>query len=252
MQRCSRFVIYSQLHKHQEVPKMLLLFLLVLILSTYAYETPCSNTCYHEAEEECPKFNEREKCKLSQTTKNAVLCCHLTSDDVGANSTLLQNLPFNKSSIQKLHFRNVTAKEFYIKSLNTWRPCSLAITDGYIENVTGIFPRGTKLSCLNFSSNSILHFDKTLKYSIRLERLDLSHNNLSDIPYMKSSINITLDISNNKALQCTNLIKTMKQYQITFVNANKTTCLSSNTFSWFNTTEYVSLTKVEQFYEVNF
>lgn len=43
----------------------------------------------------------------------------------------------------------------------------------------------------------------------------------------------------------------MKKYRITFINANETTCLSSSTFSWFNTTEYVSLTKVEKFYEVN-
>ncbi|GJQ83264.1 hypothetical protein Trydic_g8858 [Trypoxylus dichotomus] len=226
---------------------MLLLLLLVFILSTCAYETPCSNECYHEAEDECPEFNDAQKCKLSQT-KNAVLCCHL-SDDIAINDSL-RNVPFNKSSIQKLHLRNVTAKEFNLKLLNTWRPCSLAITDGHIENVTGFFPKSTKLSCLNFSSNSILHFDQVFKYSPHLERLDLSHNNLSNIPSMKRRINITLDISDNKALQCTNLIDTMKQYHITFVNANKTTCLSSNTFSWFNTTEYVSLTKVHQFYEV--
>ncbi|KAK9709143.1 hypothetical protein QE152_g26792 [Popillia japonica] len=229
--------------------QMLLLVLLVLSVSTLASET-CPHECYYEAETVCNRYNDPVKCKLSPTSNSAVVCCHLTADEI--SNVLSSPYNFTKTKIQQLHLRNVTAKTFKIEWLNQWRPCSLAVTDGHIDEVKGQFPKTARSPCLNFSSNAILRFDNaSLKYVRDLEKLDLSNNSLSHIPSMRLGINLTLDISENKALQYDNLIDTMKRYNITFVNANKTTCLLLlDTSTWLNKTESVSLTEVEHYYEL--
>lgn len=99
-------------------------------------------------------------------------------------------------TILNLHIRNATLDVLNITSA-TWRHyISLAITDGYIGEVAGEFGKFTKISCLNFSSNSITKFaNRSLVNLFNLSVLDLSHNNLSVIPRFKKDGMVSLDVS---------------------------------------------------------
>lgn len=187
--------------------------------------------------------------------------------------------------IVELHIRNATLDELNVND-STWRRLisrlrSLSITDGKIGSVVGEFARLTTISCLNLSSNSIGKFgDRTLVNLFNLTILDLSHNNLTDVPRFKKEGNVTLDVSglyntalffsdcvspvfvrfenvrylffilDNKPLECSHLFDALKRSEINFKNKNETYCLSSKTFHWFNSTELVPLAQVESVYEV--
>lgn len=69
------------------------------------------------------------------------------------------------------------------------------MTDGHINKIVGELPKHTTISCLNFSSNGIQKFIKTgLLNAVNLSYIDLSRNNLTDVPKLKKDGNISLDI----------------------------------------------------------
>lgn len=78
----------------------------------------------------------------------------------------------------------------------------MSVTDGQIINITGMFAKHTAISCLNLSSNGILGFEKrSLVHLTHLNVLDLSHNNLQNIPHFKKG-HVLLDISGELKLLC--------------------------------------------------
>lgn len=83
--------------------------------------------------------------------------------------------------------------------------------------------------------------------------LDLSHNNLSNVPRFKKDGDFTLDISNNAPMFCTNLYEIKNgRPEIQFNNYNNTKCCVTNNFHWFNSTDFISLEEVERIYQVYF
>ncbi|XP_025836803.1 protein halfway [Agrilus planipennis] len=203
--------------------------------------------CFHEPPESCPSPEDRCRCKPLH--KHAVVCCNvnpflLTEGLACANVT-------TNGLVTELHIRNATLEVLNV-SLPTWKRLrSLSITDGRINRVAGEFGKLSHVSCLNLSSNSIAEFeDRALVNLYNLSILDLSYNNLSDVPRFRKEGFLTLDISENKPLLCTNLYDTFKKTDIRFNNKNNTFCLSSRTFHWFNSTEQVPFNQVETIHKV--
>lgn len=100
------------------------------------------------------------------------------------------------NNITALHIRNLTL-DFLDLSKSTWRMLSnMSITDGRIKRVGKDFGKHATVSCLNLSSNGIVEFeDRSLVNLYKLKMLDLSNNNLTEIPSLKKDGNISLDIS---------------------------------------------------------
>lgn len=75
----------------------------------------------------------------------------------------------------------------------------MSITDGRVDRIIGDFRRLSDMVCLNFSSNNITKFEdnRSLGSLHKLTTLDLSHNNLSDVPRFRKNGAISLDISGN-------------------------------------------------------
>ena len=99
--------------------------------------------------------------------------------------------------VEALHIRNASLTTL---NLEDWRKLKylryMTITDGQINSVTGEFAKHTSVSCLNLSSNGIINFEnRSLVNLYNLSFLDLSHNNLSDVPRFKKDGNVTVDIS---------------------------------------------------------
>lgn len=95
-----------------------------------------------------------------------------------------------------LHIRNATLDILNV-SLPVWQPLKLmSVTNGRINGVVGEFRTNASVSCLNLSSNGINNFeDRSLVNLDRLQQLDLSNNNISDMPRFKEKGHVKLDIS---------------------------------------------------------
>lgn len=71
----------------------------------------------------------------------------------------------------------------------------MTITDGNISRIDGEFAKHSRVSCLNLSSNHINAIeDRALRNLYNLSILDLSHNNLTEVPSIRKE-SVTLDIS---------------------------------------------------------
>lgn len=97
--------------------------------------------------------------------------------------------------VEALHIRNASLKSFNI-TLPAWRRLKyMSITDGQIQEIVGEFAKYSHVSCLNLSSNGIRKVEqRSLVNLYNLSYLDLSHNNLTDIPRFKKEGAVTLDI----------------------------------------------------------
>lgn len=59
----------------------------------------------------------------------------------------------------------------------------MSVTDGKIDKVVGAFSKHTSISCLNLSNNALNDIDRrSFVHLHNLSMLDLSHNNLSEVP----------------------------------------------------------------------
>lgn len=185
----------------------------------------------------------------------------------------------NFSSIEALHIRNATLESLNLER-NYWKTVDhLSITDGNISLVVGEFAKLTSISCLNLSSNGISKFEeRSLSNLYKLSVLDLSRNNLTDVPSFKKDGLFLLDISGllsfnkylikyyikyyiililcsisciyifypkeNEAMLCSKLYEFVRR-KLNFANKDKTTCLSSSNFVWFNSTDKVPFSQLE-------
>lgn len=102
--------------------------------------------------------------------------------------------------IESLHIRNATFKSFNLNDIQSvLRIRYVTITDGNISRIEGEFPKHSKVQCLNLSSNHINDIeDRALAPLYTLNILDLSFNNLTEVPSIRrgsSGSSVTLDIS---------------------------------------------------------
>lgn len=151
-----------------------------------------TNECFYKpGDDHCPSINEPRCRKLNCT--GAVLCCDVTNFQMVEGVGISKN---NLTSVTALHIRNATLDALNLTS-SLWRGLEfLSITDGQIKTVVGEFGKHTHISCLNLSSNGINEFiGRPLSNLYKLKFLDLSQNNLTEIPLFKMEGNVTLDIS---------------------------------------------------------
>ncbi|KAI5696980.1 hypothetical protein M8J75_003355 [Diaphorina citri] len=141
----------------------------------------------------------------------------------------LQMKPNEK--ITALHIRNISLVRLEV-NIPEWRYLmSLSITDGNITQILGIL-ESSHISCLNLSSNYIQETDPLLISELaNLVRLDMSNNNMTLVPTLSPSLlKFEIDLSNNKYINCSNILDMMRQVpgeQLRFDNRAQTSCCSS-------------------------
>nr|XP_023019303.1 protein halfway [Leptinotarsa decemlineata] len=209
-------------------------------------DSSCYQQCFHQPPEACPSSRSSCRCRQLPNCKRAAVCCdinNLTLED----ALLCGNV--TADGVEALHIRNATLDVLNI-SLPVWRRLRLrymTITDGKIKRVAGEFAKHSVVSCLNLSSNGIHKFERrSLVNLFNLSFLDLSQNNLSEVPSFKMEGAVKLDISANPSLMCASVEQTLNRSDILFKNENLTACLEPAGFHWFNTTESIKVSELKR------
>ncbi|KAG5863709.1 hypothetical protein JTB14_037304 [Gonioctena quinquepunctata] len=227
---------------------------LLLILPSWQMmpddDSSCYQQCFHQPPDACPNSNSFCRCRQLSNCKRAAVCCDVN------NMTLADALQcgnITADGIEALHIRNATLDVLNI-SLPVWRRLRLrymTITDGKINSIAGEFAKHSIVSCLNLSSNGILEFERrSLVNLFNLSYLDLSQNNLSEVPSFKMEGDVKLDISANPPMMCASLERTLNRSDIEFINENATGCVQPKQFHWFNSTERVDISQLKRLQEV--
>lgn len=101
--------------------------------------------------------------------------------------------------VKAIHVQNATLDVLNVTQ-PTWRRLKyMTITDGHIKRVSGEFNKLASISCLNLSSNGISKLNnRSLGNLFNLNHLDVSHNNLTEVPRFKMKGPVTLDISSKQ------------------------------------------------------
>ncbi|XP_044766431.1 protein halfway [Coccinella septempunctata] len=208
-----------------------------------------NNKCFHAPPELCPRADSPCRCHQLPNCSKAVVCCNVTSFQL-VEGLACANV--SDGNVTAVHVRNATLDTLNL-SQPTWRRLKyMTITDGHIKSVTGEFTRLTSISYLNLSSNGISKFDdRSLGNLFDLRYLDVSHNNLTEVPRFKMEGAVTLDISYNPYILCSSVLDALKRAELFFSNGKQTYCSSSKTFHWFNTTEHLPLIQIIGLHELS-
>ncbi|KAL9884637.1 LOW QUALITY PROTEIN: leucine-rich repeat domain-containing protein hfw [Glossina fuscipes fuscipes] len=172
-------------------------------------------------------------CRPHPNVTNSWYCCNITHISM---ITACRNTSSNWSN---LHIYNMTMIEVDL-SLSIFQTLhSLVITDGNISRLVKSFWRAA-IKCLNFSNNNLSNI--TMRAPPFLKFLNISKNNLTQIPKLKQNQNITLDVRDNKRMLCKPLLETIFRFK--FV-AHSSYCLLDNNFHWFNSTDSIAINQLE-------
>lgn len=231
-----------------------LYFLFLLIIPTHCLLPPddssCHNHCFHQPSESCPPVTSPCKCQRLSNCNNAAVCCNVNA------FTLTEGLACanisSTTDIKALHIRNATFESFNLTvHQQVWRVLLyMTITNGNITRIDGKLPKSTKISCLDLSSNHINSIEeRALGQLYNLSFLNLSHNNLTQVPSIRME-NVTVDISNNTNLACSNLKVKLGNSKLTFTNENETFCITSKDFAWFQTTATLPFSQLKRVHEL--
>ncbi|XP_066139339.1 protein halfway isoform X2 [Euwallacea fornicatus] len=232
-----------------------ILYIIILIIKSTSLLAPddssCSNQCFYQLPEMCPPPKDTCRCHLLADCQKAAICCdvnHFTLTEGLACVNITSN-----NGIEALHIRNATFDTFNLTSSQSVLRLIryLTITDGNISRIEGEFAKHSRVSCLNLSSNHINTIEnRSLATLYTLSVLDLSHNNLTEVPNIRKG-SVSLNISNNKNLICSKLKNTLLiRPEITFNNENDTFCITSKDFVWFKTAEILPFLQVKAMHEL--
>uniref|UniRef100_A0A224XPH9 Protein phosphatase 1 n=1 Tax=Panstrongylus lignarius TaxID=156445 RepID=A0A224XPH9_9HEMI len=204
-----------------------------------------SSACYYIAPTRCPFFKEKEcRCARAGLANGLVMCCNVTSEFLFKEGRTCGGLLTNYT--QHVYIYN-SSLDYFDAGLAEWNDLkTLTLINSSVKNVIGQFQG--KLECINLSSNSLEHIDPKAFLNLpNLKQLDLSKNNITKLPdLLVEERNFTLDISGNLQLECHSLSYLISfRNQLNFNNRNSTSCLTSQSFHWFNSTSLVSLEQVE-------
>lgn len=212
-------------------------------------DSSCNNHCFHQPPEECPLPESTCRCQQLPNCQKAAICCNVN------NFTLKEGLAcadiISNQNIESLHIRNATFESFNLLQ-PVWRFLRyMTVTDGNISRIDGEFAKHSRVSCLNLSSNHInVIEDRALGNLYNLSVLDLSHNNLTEVPSIRKE-SVTLDMSNNTNLFCSKLRNTLMTHpEITFIRENQTFCYTTKDFSWFKSPETLPFSQLKAVHEL--
>lgn len=135
------------------------------------------------------------ECIKHPTVPNSLVCCNVT-DIEKAISCVPNPTTDNSSYWVNVHIRNATLDELDFSQKYWKRLDSLVVTDGHINRIVKEFTKFSSPHCINISNNAlqVIH-PRAFKDLVRLQVLDLSHNNLSTMPNLNSiPTNLSLDI----------------------------------------------------------
>lgn len=185
-------------------------------------------------------------CTLTDNT--TLLCCHFDKD-FDLKQDVAAKIATKNANIRYLYVYNASYDTLDVRWTIGFNFDTLSFTGGKLNHIKGNLSNTTE--CLNFSGNSISTIDDSVFASLnQVKILDLSRNNLSSLPESIMSMrNLTLDISGNFKLWCTDIKKLLAQNRsdpVDFRNPNDTYCLANKTFHWFNSTDKYSLKTVEE------
>ncbi|KAL1132508.1 hypothetical protein AAG570_010463 [Ranatra chinensis] len=146
------------------------------------------------------------------------------------------NLYIKNSNLQKLN-----------ASLGIWHDINmLTFCNSSVKNISGQFQG--KLNSIILPSVELSRIDAGAFLKINLRSLNVSNNNLTTMPQISSRPlrKFTLDISGNDKMWCHSVIELIDQLgdRLNFSNKNKTLCVSSQKYDWFNSTETMPLVQV--------
>lgn len=216
-----------------------------------------SPQCVYFNVEDCPPST--ETCRCRKVEKESVYCC-----DINGDFQLREGLAcaeVGHPSVTALHIRNATLSKLDANS-DKWRHLvSLSITDSRIPRLNKVFGSESELTCLNLSNNGLSEVNPRVVQALpKLSKLDLSLNNLTELPEINVRIsNFLIDIANNSLLSCQSLSEMVSRYDSTdstqfnihFLHENSTFCVQPVSYHWFNSTEKVPLQKIKMKSEVD-
>lgn len=146
-----------------------------------------ANDCFH-ADEFC-LGKETPDCFMHSPKGESIVCCHITDME----RTLSSIAQLSNNSVKNVHIINASLVELDLSKPHFKQLNSLAVTDGKIKRIIGIFSKMSLPICLNFSNNNILDINQRAMIHLNpLQTLDISYNNLTTLPFVP--INITVDI----------------------------------------------------------
>lgn len=179
----------------------------------------------------------RRCCNVSGDLERAIACVPPGQQPNGDHNATQHHYWTN------LHVRNATLDELDFSHKYWKRLDSLAVTDGRVQRIVNEFSKFSSPQCINVSNNQLhLIHQRTFRELTRLQVLDLSHNNLSAMPNVNSNLaSLSLDVSGNREMLCKSILESMERGGVHFVDPDGTFCLTNQTFTWFNSTDSVSL-----------
>uniref|UniRef100_A0A1A9X021 Vacuolar protein sorting-associated protein 18 homolog n=1 Tax=Glossina brevipalpis TaxID=37001 RepID=A0A1A9X021_9MUSC len=206
--------------------------------------------CFYAEPQLCFNFHNDNTSDSSPSQQGAINTCHCRPHPNVTNSWYCCNITHismitacrnTSSNWSNLHIYNMTMIEVDL-SLSIFQTLhSLAITDGNISRLIKSFSRVSQIKCLNFSNNNLSNI--TMRAPPFLKFLNISKNNLTQIPKLKQNQNITLDVRDNKRMLCKPLLETIFRFK--FVAPNSSYCLLDNNFHWFNSTDSIAINQLE-------
>lgn len=218
------------------------------------------SSCFHVPEEFCELRNFTAElppdalssahlcpCKPHPFISNAVLCCNVT--DLGrARECLGEQFGGQKfGQAAAIHIRNATLRTLNMAN-GWWRSFErISVTDGRIERLAKSFANMMQLQCLNVSNNNISEIDSRTFKAVKRHNftvLDLSQNNLTQLPNVQQFPNLTVNIRDNHGMLC-KVVQEAVNAGMNFAERNQSKCGSSHGFRWFNSTD---LTLISQMY----
>lgn len=151
-------------------------------------ENLCLNNNNNDNSDDLQQQQQQPTCQCRQhpnVLQNNWYCCNITQLSMISSCS-------NISTWTNLHIVNVTMTEIDLSSHIFQTLQSLAITDGNVTSIVKTFSRMSKVKCLILSNNNLSNI--TIKTPTSLKFLNLSKNNLTQIPKLGPKQNITMDI----------------------------------------------------------
>lgn len=147
-----------------------------------------------------------------------------------------------------VHIHNATVDELDFSQKHWKRLDSLVVTDGHINRIVKEFTKFSSPQCINISNNNLLVIQpRAFRDLVQLQVLDISHNNLSTMPNLNSiPTNLSLYIRGNSAMLCKSVLELMDRGGMHFVDSEAASCLTNQTFDWFNSTDSIPLRQLEK------